>query len=225
MAASILCFAAHPDDLEYSCTGALHRLLAEGHTAAYVIATNGENGFKEDGVPREERVRIRREEQLAAARAIGVEDVVFLDHRDGFLEYSDALRRRLVDLIRAFRPELVFSFDPANRTFENLHLFHRDHRVVAEVVFDACFAAKNRFMYPGEPHRVQKLYLFGSAEPNHFEDITAFIDRKIEILALHTSQFADFSIVDDYIRNEHSRQTREFAHCEAFRVIEVKRVV
>ena len=222
MQKTVICFAAHPDDLEYSCTGILHRLIREGYRAVYVIATSGENGFKEDNVPRETRVRIRQEEQRAAARALGVEDVVFLGHRDGFLVYTEDLRAELVRLIRRFQPELVFSFDPANRTFENLHLFHRDHRVLAEAVFDACFAAKNRFMIPGEIHRAKMIYFFGSHRPDHFEDITDFIDRKVEILALHASQFADFSIVENYIRNEHSRRTDEFVHSETFRVIEVK---
>jgi LmbE family N-acetylglucosaminyl deacetylase len=221
----ILCFAAHADDLEYSCTGLLSRLIPEGYEAVYVVATAGENGFKSDGVPVDDRIRIRQEEQRAAARAIGVEEVVFLGHRDGFLTYTEELRAEIVGLIRKYEPELILSFDPANRTFENLNLFHRDHRVLAEAVFDACFAAKNRFMYPGKPHRVKKLYLFGTDRPDHFEDITEFIDRKLEILALHASQFADFSIVEDYIRNVHSKRTDEYRHCEAYRVVEVKRVV
>jgi len=222
---TILCFAAHPDDLEYSCTGLLARLIPAGYEAVYVVATAGENGFKTDGVPSEERVRVRMEEQRAAARALGVEEVVFLGHRDGFLTYTEALREDLVRLIRQYEPELVLSFDPANRTFDNLNLFHRDHRVLAEAVFDACFAAKNRFMYPGTPHWVKKLYLFGTDRPDHFEDISDFIDRKLEILALHASQFADFSIVEDYIRNEHSKRTNDYRHSEAYRVVEVKRVV
>jgi len=221
----ILCFAAHPDDLEFTCTGLLSRFLRDGYEAVYVIATNGENGFKDTGIPRTERIRIREEEQRAAAGALGVEEVVFMHHQDGFLEYSEALRRDLTAILKKHRPEMVFSFDPANRSFETLNLFHRDHRIMAEAVFDACFAAKNRFMYPGERHRVKKIYFFGTDRPNHFEDITDFIDRKLEILAHHASQFPDFSRIVDYVKNVQSRRTEKFKHAEAYRVIEVIQVV
>lgn len=221
----ILCFAAHPDDLEFTCTGRVSRLIAEGYEAVYVIATNGENGFGNSGTPREERVRIRDREQRAAARAVGVKEVIFLHHRDGFLEYTEDLRRDLAALLKQFRPELVFSFDPANRAFDRLNLYHRDHRVMAEAVFDACFAAKNRFMYPGEAHKVEKICFFGTDQPNDFEDITDFIDRKLEILANHASQFPDFSRIVDYVKDIHSRRTEKFEHSEAYRVIEVIQVV
>ena len=109
----LLCFGAHPDDLEFSCTGRVSRLISEGYEAVYVIATNGENGFGSNDIPREERVRIREREQRAAARAVGVKEVIFLHHRDGFLEYTEDLRRDLAMLLKKFKPELVFSFDPA----------------------------------------------------------------------------------------------------------------
>ena len=73
-----------------------------------------------------------------------------------------------------------------------MNLFHPDHRVLAKLVFDACFFAKNHFISAGEPHRVTKIYFFGTDKPNYFEDITSLIDYKLELLACHHSQFPDF---------------------------------
>lgn len=219
---TFVCFAAHPDDLEFSCTGANYNLLQRGYKGIFVIVTNGENGFKGPDTPRAERIRIRREEQRRAAAKLGISEVVFLDHRDGFLEYTEQLRGQLVEIIKRYKPEIIFSFDPANLGFYNLNLFHRDHRIVGEAVFDACFAAKNRFMYPGEPHQVSQLCLFGSHAPNYFEDVTDVIELKLEILACHKSQFPDFSKAERFVREYISNQTDLYQYSEPFRVVTVE---
>ena len=218
-------FAAHPDDLEFSCTATMKKLGDEGYRLIYVIITNGENGFKigSEEIP-EQRIETRKKEQLKVADILGVAQVHFLGYRDGFLEYSEKLRAGLVELIKRYKPQIVFSFDPANKSFESLNLLHRDHRVAAEAVFDACFAAKNLHMYPGEAHRIEKMFFFASDKPNHYEDITNLIDFKLKLLACHKSQFPDFSQVENYIKETISRQSDEYKYSEAFRVMEVKQV-
>ncbi len=225
MTKTVVGFAAHPDDLEFSCTGMLKKLKKIDYQIIYVIVTNGENGFKtRSNLPRKERIEVRIREQLDVARKLGVEEVVFLDYSDGFLTYSEELRGQLVGILKKYKPEIVFSFDPANRSFDNLNLFHRDHRVVAEAVFDACFAAKNLHMYPGHPHKVEKIYFYGTDQPNHFEDISKLIDFKLELLACHQSQFPDFLKVMDFVKNKISRQTDKYDYSEAFRIIEVEQL-
>ena len=219
-------FAAHPDDLEFACTGIMKKLHDNGYRLIYVIITNGENGFKsEPGLSAGERVKIRRQEQQRAADMLGVEKVHFLDYRDGFLEYNEKLRAELVRLIKEYRPEIIFSFDPANKKFDNLNVLHRDHRVAAELVFDACFGAKNYHMYPGEPHRVDKIYFFASHAPDYFEDITDLIDFKLELLSCHKSQFPNFSSLEKYIRETVCSQSNEYTYSEGFRVIEVRQLI
>ena len=46
MSKTILAIGAHPDDIEFSCTGTLLKLKEKGYQIYYIIATNGENGFK-----------------------------------------------------------------------------------------------------------------------------------------------------------------------------------
>jgi LmbE family N-acetylglucosaminyl deacetylase len=216
-------FAAHPDDLEFSCTGTMKKLRDAGYEIYYVILTNGENGFKSNPrVTPEQRVRIRKDEQLQVAEKLGVREVHFLDYRDGFLEYSEELRGRLVSIIKQYKPEIVFSFDPANSSFSNLNVFHRDHRVAAQAVFDACFAAKNYHMYPGDAHRIDKLYFFASDQPDYFEDITDLMDFKLSLLACHKSQFPDFSKVEKYIKEKISNKTDIYRYSEPFRVMQVE---
>jgi LmbE family N-acetylglucosaminyl deacetylase len=221
---NLICFGAHADDIEFGCMGTVIKLLREGFAVRFVILTNGENGFKMGKASREERVRIRKEEQLDVGRRLGLEEIIFLDNPDGFLEYSEELRRRIAGILKQYRPEKVFSFDPANQDFDNINLFHRDHRIAAQVVFDACFAAKNLWMYPGEAHRVDKIYFFGSHRPNYFVDIQDVIDKKLELLSCHRSQFPDFSKVEKFIRERMSRSQGEFTCAESFRVLEVEQL-
>jgi len=153
-----------------------------------------------------------------------VKEVIFLNYTDGFLNYTEKLRGEIVELLKKYKPELVFSFDPANREFDDLNLLHRDHRILSEAVFDACFAAKNLHMYPGEHHKIKKIYFFGTHKPNHFEDITEQIDLKLELLACHKSQFTDFSKVKSFVKDNISRQTDLYEYSEAFRILEVKQI-
>ena len=108
---------------------------------------------------------MRRREQEEVARRAGLASVDFLGHPDGFLYDEETLRRQLVEALRRTRPHTVFAFDPANLRFDDLNLHHRDHRVVARATFDACFLARNRWIYPGEPHEVERILFFASAEP------------------------------------------------------------
>jgi len=224
MKKAVLAVGAHPDDIEFSCTGTLMKLMKDGFDVYYAVATNGESGFKTGIKPRKQRISIRRNEQLNAAKMLGVEKVFFLGYKDGFLHNSDDLRKKLVQIIKKVKPEIIFSFDPANITFENINLSHRDHRNIGQAVFDAVFAAKIKYMYPGEPHRVNVLYFFGSNKPNCFVNITKNLNRKIKILRQHHSQFSHFDEVEDWLREHLSKFTKKYKYSEAFRVVKVLQI-
>jgi LmbE family N-acetylglucosaminyl deacetylase len=221
---NLICFGAHADDIEFGCMGTVIKLLREGWRGRFVVLTNGESGFKMGRVPREERIRIRKEEQLEVGRRLGLEEIIFLDYPDGFLKYTEELRRRLSGILKKFRPDRVFSFDPANREFDNINLFHRDHRIAGEAVFDACFAAKNLWMYPGDSHRVEEIHFFGTHKPNHFVDISDVIDFKLELLACHRSQFPDFGKVEKLVRERMSKQHPEYTYAESFRILKIEQL-
>ena len=106
-----LAVVAHPDDLEYGAASAIARWTASGRSVAYVIVTDGEAGI--DAIPPIEAAVLRQKEQLASATIVGVEDVSFLHHPDGVVEYGLALRRDIARHIRRFRPEVLLTASPA----------------------------------------------------------------------------------------------------------------
>ena len=139
---------------------------------------------------------IRKAEQEAAAARIGVprDNLHWLGHRDGELEYVDRrlLCRQVTALLRRLRPDAVFSFDPG-ASFEQWH--KSDHRAAALATVDAIRAAQWHLYFPEllteglEPHDVPVCFFYDSREPNYFVDIRDTIERKISAFCCHVSQF------------------------------------
>src|SRR6266542_7144641 len=87
---NILVILAHPDDPEFFCGATLALWARAGHHITYQLLTCGDKGFNE-GTSAEMTTdvlcAIRHEEQIAAAKVIGVDaDAVhFMDCPDGYL--------------------------------------------------------------------------------------------------------------------------------------------
>jgi len=185
----VLVVMAHPDDAEFTCAGTLAKWIRAGRQAHYVVCTSGDKGTKDPDMTPHHLAAIREEEQLAAAQMVGIEEVTFLRHKDGELQASMAFRAELAMLIRRYKPDVVFTHD-AWRPY----LLHPDHRAVGITVCDAIVAARDHLFLPGqtaiglEAVEPAELYLWGAAEPDHFEDISETIDLKLEALSQHESQ-------------------------------------
>src|SRR5574338_749023 len=93
---SAMAIVAHPDDIEFSCSGTIARWVKAGTRICYVLCTSGEVGIAAPGMTKARAAEIREGEQLEAARLTGVTDVVFLRYPDGMLEATMELRRRIV---------------------------------------------------------------------------------------------------------------------------------
>jgi LmbE family N-acetylglucosaminyl deacetylase len=167
-----------------------------GCRIALVLCTSGDAGTEEAGRSREEVARIREEEQRAAARVLGLEEVIFLRHPDGLLQPTLELRRELVREIRRFRPQVLVCGDPSVYFYGEDYINHPDHRAAAQAALEAVFpAAGMPLVFPElglPPHRVQEVYIYGAAQPNLWIDIEETLALKIEALRCHRSQIGDW---------------------------------
>src|SRR3954463_10038164 len=82
----ILVVTAHPDDVDFGSAGSVARWTDAGIEVAYCVCTNGEAGGFDASVPRTTMAEIRQAEQRAAAKVVGVTEVMFLGYPDGRLE-------------------------------------------------------------------------------------------------------------------------------------------
>ena len=217
----ILAISAHPDDIEFGCGGTMFKFKEKGYKIFLIVATNGENGFKIGHKSRKDRIKIRYKEQKEAAKILGIEKVFFLHYRDGYLRNDEKLRDNIAGIIKQVKPEIIVSFDPAYHAFKNINLNHRDHRAIAEAGFDAVFAARNRYMLPGKPHIVKQFYFYITEKPNHYENITKYIDKKIELVSQHRSQYYDIDTMKDWIKSHLSSYTKKFKYSEQFRIVNI----
>ena len=191
--AQVMVVTPHPDDAEFGIAGTVVHWTREGKNVVYVVCTNGDKGTSDRNLKPEELARIREQEQLAAAKVLGVKEVVFLRHPDQSLEDTPQFRKELVRLIRQYQPEIVATANPYRR-----YLWHRDHRITGQVVLDAVFPyARDHLAYPDllaeglEPHNVKEVWLWAPDEINHRSDISDTFDIKLAALRCHQSQMGD----------------------------------
>jgi N,N'-diacetylchitobiose non-reducing end deacetylase len=223
---TVLAIGAHPDDIEFGCPVTVRSYIEKGYEAFYIVATNGENGFKIKSMRSKDRIEERKKEAIKAAKLVGVKKVIFLDYIDGFLEYSESLRKKLTLLIKKIRPEVIFSFDPANLEFDNLNLNHRDHRIIGTAVFDAAFAAKNDFIYPDKngKHMVSQIFFYGTNRPDYFVDISDSVDFKLDVMRCFKSQFPNFENFSKFLLENIISKDNKGRYLESFRKIDIVQI-
>lgn len=192
MGRTLLLLTAHADDTEFFAGGTVLRLVDEGWTVHEVIATdNGKGSFE---LPTSELVAASRDrEEAAVAAFVGKASVEFLGYPDGDMAAVSplVLRGQFMRAIRRLRPDRVMTFDPY-APFEP----HPDHRAVAWAAVEAVMFSNLPLFYPEHrdeglsPHLVPERWFFAKSGErfNHFVDISAQLERKVQSLLLHESQ-------------------------------------
>jgi N-acetylglucosamine malate deacetylase 1 len=190
---TILSIHAHPDDAEILAGGTLARLAALGHRIMLITMTPGDCGSSELGA--EEISEVRRTEASRAAVLIGAE-YRCAEFRDLAIFSDDASRRRVTEILRQVRPDIVITSSPVD--------YMCDHEATSELVRDACFAAPapnyaTRFDSPAPPlPAIPHLYFMDAVggvdrdnrpqPPDFYVDVTSTFAAKRDMLAEHRSQ-------------------------------------
>src|SRR5262252_1778604 len=190
----ILVINAHPDDVDFSAAGTVALWTDAGIGVTYCIVTDGDAGGHDPSVPRAEMAQLRRAEQTAAAKQVGVHDLRFLGYPDGRVEATLALRKDLARVIRQVRPDRLVCPSP-ERNYARLGTSHPDHRAVGSAALDAVYPdARNPFAFPAlladeglKPWTVREVWISGSPTPTTYVDITDTFHRKVAALRCHVS--------------------------------------
>ena len=171
-----LAIGAHPDDVELGCGGTLALLAAAGRRVGVLHLTRGEAGTR--GTPAEREVEAR-----AAAAALSVVEIDFLNCGDGRLRTGEAEEDAVIAVIRRWRPEVIFSPAPGDR-----HPDHgRGHRLVSAAAFYSGLARRGQ----GEPFRPAAVFSYmqhDPFEPRFIVDVSAAWESKLAALAAYGTQ-------------------------------------
>ncbi|MEI7556423.1 PIG-L deacetylase family protein [Candidatus Chlorohelix sp.] len=189
-----LVVGAHPDDAEFGCAGTVAKWTRAGCEIHYLMLTSGDKGSEDLEADLVELRQIREQEQLEAAKLLGVAGCTFLHLSDGEVVNNLELRGLIVREIRRFKPEVIFTWDPLTR----LYRMHPDHRACGQATLDAAFpAAMMPHSYPEHlrkeglsVHRTKRLLLFGTDDPDYVSDISQTLELKFEAMGKHPSQFS-----------------------------------
>jgi LmbE family N-acetylglucosaminyl deacetylase len=222
----ILCISAHPDDNEFTIGGSVARWAREGRHVTFCLVTTGGGGVNEHTPSSDGLIPIRERETHAAARILGVKDVVFLGYVDGTLEPTLAMRRDLTRVIRRARPDVVVCSDPTVRFYGNEYMNHPDHRAAASAALDAVFpSSETGAIFPEllaeglKPHKVKQVFIAGALDPDVFVDISRTLGAKVRALKAHRSQVGKGEWVEQLLTAWALRDGKRggLRHAEAFK--------
>ena len=213
--ARVLSITAHPDDVDFGAAGTIASWTDAGIEVVYCIVTDGDAGGFDENFPRAEMPALRRAEQVAAAKCVGVHDVRFLGYPDGRVEATLELRRDLARVIRQVRPDRVLSQSP-ERNYVRLGISHPDHRAVGSATLDAVYPdARNPFAFPELRDRerlaawtVREVWIAGGT-PDHYVDVTDTFARKVAALRAHESQTGHTDDLTERLRTRLAAMARQ----------------
>jgi len=184
MMKKVLIVAPHPDDETLGMGGTIYKLKDLKKEVHWVIGTNlsTEQGFTK------ERVSTRQKEIDEVARRYGFEGVHKLDFptmRLDAIPIKDIIDA-LGGVISKVKPDTIFT--------PYRYDVHTDHRVM----FDAILSCTKTFRAPF----IKKLYMYEVISdteysslphsrafiPNSYSDISAYVNKKIEIMKIYRSE-------------------------------------
>ena len=185
---NILIVAPHPDDETLGLGGTIAKLVAKGHSVYWLIIT----GMTESGGFSKEQIERRNQEIANVANYYNLEKVFRLDYPATQLNYSilgELISKvgKIVNNIEADEVYLPCPFD-----------VHSDHYFT----FEAMKAITKWFRYAS----IRRILCYetlsetnfnlpdigkGNFVPNVYEDITPFINNKIEAMNIFASELGD----------------------------------
>ena len=188
--------SAHPDDIEFGCGATLAKWSDAGAEVHLCICTDGSKGNV--GPRPTSRRSVSTREGRTARRGQGARrgrrTFPWTDRRRASSTISQG-RAELCAAIREVRPDVVLGHDPWQP-----YRLHPDHREAGLLVIEAIVAARDPHFFPEqelEPHRPDTLLLFEPARIDHLERVDRHVDRKVDALLAHRSQWRSTMAIDD----------------------------
>ena len=192
---TVLAIGTHADDLSIWSGGTLKKLSSEGNKLICVRITD--DFWDCVGITAEKAIKRNRKEVDRSYKRLGADEIVHLDYPTDTLVGVDymELRKKLIYLIRKYKPDIVVSFDLNGTDEENM-----DHIITAQAVNEACWQSSVDLCYPEHfdegltIHAVGERYLFARNPTvlNFHVDITDYIEDKIQAICEHKTVLKNF---------------------------------
>lgn len=219
---NILVVAPHPDDDVIGCGGSIAKHRSNGHNVHVVYMTSGDAGSIK--ISKKILGETREKEAVEALCVLGVSGHTFLRLPDGYVSVDDDILKRFIELIRETKPNVVY--------IPHAHDAHRDHKRTHKIVAEAVRRAGDEAFQEckGKPWSVGTVLCYEVWTPiqavTYVEDVTKFMDKKLEAIRKHASQVAIVPY-DDLVQGLNRYRggmTGRGTYCECFQILRADKV-
>ncbi len=183
----VLVFAPHPDDEILGVGGTMAKRAQAGCEVYVCVVTKGCPPLYQENVVRDGQAKCRE-----ADRSLGVKETIFLDFPAVMLETvpRHQFNGKILDVVQRIKPDEVF--------IPHWGDMQLDHKLVV----DSCMVA----LRPKYEHKICRIYAYETLSetgwdvptaektfiPNVYEDISDYLEAKIEAMEWFPRQLAEF---------------------------------
>lgn len=184
---NILAFGAHPDDIEFLCSGTLIKYHKQGHKIFIALTTSGNTGSNQYD-SRDELAATREREQLEAAKYYDAQ-VRFLRFEDEGLQDTPESRRAVLTAIRWADPDVILTNPPWDPS--------TDHGMTGRLVTQVLLSVGGK-QHPADLPPIGKtpqVFFWDipggiGFQPEVYVDISQEMNTKLKAIQCHESQYA-----------------------------------
>lgn len=187
----ILAVGAHLDDIEIACGGTLAKAIKSGHQVKVLIMSKSGYSNKEGNVQRSDDVAV--EEGTNALHVLGIHNIEILDFPTKDIPFVSDVVNAIDVCMSEYNPSIIFTHHPFDT--------HQAHVGVSNATIAAARRKNTVFFYEPITPSGRSYVAF---RPQLYVDIEDTIDKKIDSLREHKSEYNKFG-AEDWIIGVHSR--------------------
>ena len=175
----ILAIGAHLDDIEIAAGGTLAKAVENGHEVKVLIMSKSGYTNKDGQVQRADETAVV--EGTKALNTLGITDITILDFPTKDIPFRSDVVNEIDLMMSSYNPDVIFTHHPFDT--------HQAHEGVAKATIAA--ARRKNTVYFYEPIQPSgRSYV--AFKPILYVDIEQTIQKKIDSLKCHTSEYNKF---------------------------------
>ena len=179
----ILAIGAHLDDIEIACGGTLAKATQARHTVKVLIMSKSGYTNNDGKIQRSDELAV--EEGVNALHTLGITDIDILDFPTKDIPFCSDVVHAIDLVIADFDPDIIFTHHPFDT--------HQAHEGVSKATIAASRRKNTVFFYEPITPSGRSYVAF---KPHLYVDIEPTLDKKIESLKCHTSEYNKFGAED-----------------------------
>ena len=175
----IFVVGAHLDDIELACGGTLAKSVAAGHEVKVLIMSKSGYTNYDGKVMREDNAAVN--EGIKAMQVLGIDNIEILDFDTKDIPYDSKVIEAIDSRMAKFNPDVIFTHHPFDT--------HQAHVGVSKSTISAARRKNTIFLFEPITPSGRSYVAF---KPQMYVDITTTIDKKIESLKNHVTEYKKF---------------------------------